>query len=657
MDFGLLDILLDWLRAHPAWAGVAIMLIACGESLALVGLVLPGAVLMFGIGALVGAGALELWPTLAWAAAGAIAGDGISFWLGRHFHQRIRVMWPLRRHPELTARAVDFFHRHGGKSVLLGRFVGPLRPVIPLVAGMLEMPLRRFMLVNVISGLLWAPVYVLPGMVFAASLGLAAEVATRLALLLGTLLLLLLLVLWLTRRAFRLWHRYAYRVLRDGLAWAARHPRLGRLPAALLDPAHPEARGLSLLGLLLLLAGATLLWTLQALGGTALPDLDETVRHGLAALHTPWANRMLLPLAALGAPVTLLPLVIAVLLWLLLRRHWQAAGHWLAAALFAGLFALLQGLPAAGAALQHSVVLAASLYGFLTVLLARETGERWRWLTYAGAALLLAAIGFARLYLQTQLLSEVAIGLSLGLLWATLLGIAWLRHPAGRPAARPLLAVALLSVLMAGLWYRAHEFSAELSRHAVAPAVHDLDAAHWQQQGWAALPAERDDVRHRRSHPLTLQYAGPLAALQQALENQGWRPPAPLNALSWLHWLNLDIALPELPVLPQVHAGQHQQLLLIKPEADGRELRTLRLWFSGAQLQPGAHPLWIGNATWLEASQVLGTFTVPRTVDEFFMPLDLLLQDLAAAGWPLSVRQRSDGRQVILLVAPRGSPE
>jgi undecaprenyl-diphosphatase len=489
-------------------------------------------------------------------------------------------------------------------------------------------------------------------MVFAASLGLAAEVATRLALLLGTLLLLLIVVLWLTRRAFRLWHRYAYRVLRDSLAWAARHPRLGRLPAALLDPAHPEARGLSLLGLLLLLAGATLLWTLQAVGGTALPDLDETVRHGLAALHTPWADRLLLPLAALGAPVTLLPLVIAVLLWLMLCRHWQAAGHWLAAALFAGLFALLQGLPAASAALHHSVVLAASIYGFLTVLLARETGERWRWLTYAGAALLLVAIGFARLYLQTQLLSEVAIGLSLGLLWATLLGIAWLRHPAGRPAARPLLAVALMSILAAGLWYRTNEFPAELTRHAAATVAHDLDTGYWQQQGWAALPAERDDVRHHRSHPLTLQYAGPLAALRQALEGQGWGAPAPLDALSWLHWLNLDVAVSELPVLPQVHAGQHQQLLLVKPEADGRQLRTLRLWFSGAQLQPGAHPLWIGNATWLEATQVLGAFSVPRTVDDFITPLDLLRQDLTAAGWRLSLRQRGDGGQVLLLVKP-----
>ena len=66
MDFHLIDTLLSWVGAHPAWAGGVGMLIAFFESLALVGLFLPGAVLMFGVGALVGADTLLLWPTL-WA--------------------------------------------------------------------------------------------------------------------------------------------------------------------------------------------------------------------------------------------------------------------------------------------------------------------------------------------------------------------------------------------------------------------------------------------------------------------------------------------------------------------------------------------------------------------------------------------------------------
>src|SRR5690606_31203123 len=102
--------LLDWLQQHPHWAGFAVFLTAFLESLLVVGLVMPGTLLMFGFGALVAAGAMDLWPTLAWAVLGAIAGDGTSFLIGRHFHQRLRVMWPFYKHPRLMARGVDFFH-------------------------------------------------------------------------------------------------------------------------------------------------------------------------------------------------------------------------------------------------------------------------------------------------------------------------------------------------------------------------------------------------------------------------------------------------------------------------------------------------------------------------------------------------------------------
>lgn len=654
MDFGLIDLLLTWIDRYPAWAGVVVMLIAFFESLALVGLFLPGAILMFGIGALVGSGALPLWSTLVWAAIGAIAGDGVSFWLGRHFHQRIRVMWPMRTHPELLAQAIDFFHRHGGKSVLLGRFVGPIRPVIPVVAGMLDMPTNRFLVANVISGLLWAPVYVLPGMVFAASLGIAAEVATRLALLLGMLLTLLILVLWLTRRAFNLYHRHAHRLLRHGLAWAERHPRLGHLPAALLDPEHPEARGLTLLGLLLLLSGATLMWGLQGLSGTALPNLDQMLAQALHALRTPWADSLFVAINALGSLPVLGLLFIAVLAWLLWRRHWQAASHWLAAALFAALFSaalhlLFTPITDDG---PRPIVYGAALYGFLAVLLGRNVRERWRWLAYASAALLLFFIGFARLYLGNQTLSEVLVGLSLGMLWAALLGIAYLRHPSEHPAARPLLGIALLSLLVAGLWYRVAWFEQDMQHHTPGRAVTTLTTERWWTQAGALLPQERADTRGQRSHPLTLQYAGKLEPLQQALQQQGWHAPVGLDALSWMQWLSSTARVEQLPVLPQVHDGRHQDLLLIKPLPEDGRVLALRLWSIDTLLQPGDAPLWLGNVSYLEAVRVLGTLTVPRTQNDFSAPLVALRRDLSGQEWSMEERTGTN-THTLLLVAPR----
>ena len=72
MDLSAIQPLLDWITAHPNLAGLVVFAIAAGESLAVVGILVPGVMFMLGVGALVGIGVLELWSTLAWAAVGAV---------------------------------------------------------------------------------------------------------------------------------------------------------------------------------------------------------------------------------------------------------------------------------------------------------------------------------------------------------------------------------------------------------------------------------------------------------------------------------------------------------------------------------------------------------------------------------------------------------
>lgn len=155
--------LLTWLASHTRWLGLAIFMIAMLESLAVAGLLIPGVLLLFAAAALAGGGSLGLLPTLAWAFAGAVCGDLLSFALGRWFHQDIRRLRIFQRHPQWIDRGESFFRRYGPYSIVLGRFIGPIRPIIPMVAGMFDMPTWRFLLVNVLSALAWAPVYVLPG--------------------------------------------------------------------------------------------------------------------------------------------------------------------------------------------------------------------------------------------------------------------------------------------------------------------------------------------------------------------------------------------------------------------------------------------------------------------------------------------------------------
>ncbi|MDH5785886.1 MAG: VTT domain-containing protein [Chromatiales bacterium] len=602
-----------WINANPAWGGLGVFLIAFFESLAMVGLILPGAAMMFGIGALVGTDVLPLGPTLLWAGVGAIAGDGVSFWLGRHYHMQLKTMWPLRKHPELIANATQFFYRHGGKSILFGRFIGPIRPVIPAVAGMLEMPTRRFLQFNILSGILWAPVYVLPGMIFTTSLGLAAEVASRLAVMVGSLLAMAVLVLWLSRLGFNRLHRFAYPLLQRTLIWSRLHPVAGRIPASLLDPEQPEARGLTWMALLLLLATllfSTLVASLGEAGGL-LAGLDNSLQHTLQHMRTPTMDRLMLTASRLGDLEVVITLFVVIFGWLWWRGLRRAALHWLAAL---ALGWLLGGALHALLDLDHTLLLDdIAAYGFVAVLIARELPVRHRWWVYALPLLLLLTIAFARLYLGIEQLSSLLGAFTLGSAWVALLGIGYRHHPAERVAP---LSLALISLVVIGLtmaWHGPYRLQEELDRYRYHEETVPTSRSAWFA-GELSLPAYRADLRGRHRHPLNLHYLGPLPVLEDMLTRAGWGHPPEVDALSWLQWLNPDNPLQKMPVLPQVHDGRYHELLLTQ-ELDGRWL-AIRLWRSHYLAGSSGDPLWLGSISELKVEN-LGGLNVPRTQPDF----------------------------------------
>ncbi len=167
-----LDSITGWLTANPQWLGMALFIVACIECLAIAGIIVPGTVLLFAIAALAGSGALPLGETLLLGFLGGLLGDGLSYTLGRRFHQNIRRLPGLRQHPEWMSGAESYFQRYGIASLLVGRFIGPLRPMLPMIAGMCDMPLPRFIGVSLIAGAGWSVVYLLPGWATGAALRL-----------------------------------------------------------------------------------------------------------------------------------------------------------------------------------------------------------------------------------------------------------------------------------------------------------------------------------------------------------------------------------------------------------------------------------------------------------------------------------------------------
>lgn len=414
MDNLLTGSLLDWLGGHQQWLGLAILLIALLESLAVAGLVVPGVVLLLAVTAMAGGGGMSLSAALAWAFTGAVIGDMLSFALGRFFHEDIRRIGLFQRHPQWIGRAETFFRRYGLLSIFLGRFVGPIRPVIPMVAGMLNMPVLRFVAINLLSALAWAPVYVTPGFIAGRAIKWPVpeffwqQALTLIGVLAGLILLVVL-------------------ILKTQARWS-------NLIAGLL----------CLLALVALVAGGGHLDVLEhSLALWLLQPQDDPGMTVLAAM-APLVG-WLYPLALIGSITVILTAT----------RAWQSLTLVALGVLICAGLALVTGQSYQALALALSILLIA-----LTALLKNRPHAFWTRAAFmsgvAPAVILLAAVSLVSL--QSSMVSLVQAGLlaAVGLLLAL-----WIVERAGpiadpvRPASYLLLWIPLISAIgvLSGLHY------------------------------------------------------------------------------------------------------------------------------------------------------------------------------------------------------------
>ncbi|KLN47188.1 cytochrome O ubiquinol oxidase [Providencia rettgeri] len=159
----IVTIVTDFTREHEVWALPIIFFLAFGESLAFLSLLLPATVILLALGALIGESNIVFWPIWLAAALGAFFGDWLSYWFGGHYKENVRHMWPISRNPQMIDKGQRFFDRWGISGIFFGRFFGPLRAIVPLVAGICAMPQRHFQLANIASAMIWAFGILAPG--------------------------------------------------------------------------------------------------------------------------------------------------------------------------------------------------------------------------------------------------------------------------------------------------------------------------------------------------------------------------------------------------------------------------------------------------------------------------------------------------------------
>ena len=155
--------IIEFMRAHEVWAAPIVGMMAFGESLAFIALVLPAWAILVAVGTLISQGGLNFWPIWVAGAIGAALGDRLSYWVGSKVGPAVALMWPLSRHPYLIPRGERFVAKWGALAIFIGRFLGPLRAVVPLVAGIFAMPFWPFQIANFVSALAWVAMLLILG--------------------------------------------------------------------------------------------------------------------------------------------------------------------------------------------------------------------------------------------------------------------------------------------------------------------------------------------------------------------------------------------------------------------------------------------------------------------------------------------------------------
>lgn len=446
------------LTPSPSLLLLLVMLIALTESLAVVGIVVPGVVMITAAASLAGHQEINALLVMLAAFIGAVIGDGVSYALGYHYRDRAASLWPLSRYPAWLDNGRRFFHRHGAMSILLGRFIGPIRPVIPLVAGIMHMPSRTFLWINIGSALLWAPAYVLPGYLFGRTWQ-QWQVPSALhpwLIALGITVVVMAILFSLVRH-----HAYPQGLVHRSLGWLAQRMPHGQRLWQVLAPPHEDHPPLA--SWLLLVSSFTALsaWTLIVIQADGPLPIDTQLNQLLGGLSLPILHGWSQLLARAGDLLGVVAIAAPWVVWLLIRRHYAALGHVLCGLLgVAALNTLGKEVigrmrPDAPEHLAHSLSYpsahtstAVVLYGMAAAFIAQTMPRSQRFWPYWLAIVIVVPMAISRLILNVHWLSDLIGGTLLGLTVCAMVNLAWLRRPRRQLAPCPLTPLVISSLAL-----------------------------------------------------------------------------------------------------------------------------------------------------------------------------------------------------------------
>jgi membrane protein DedA with SNARE-associated domain/membrane-associated phospholipid phosphatase len=413
------------------WVYYALFVMTFLETSALLGFLVPGESMVVIAGLLASRGVLELNYVIYIASLGAIAGDTVGYFIGRHFGEKFLTKYGkyffLKK--EHLDEAKEFFDKHGGKTVFLGRFMAWLRAFSPVIAGISKMHYPKFLFFNVAGGIAWATIFSLVGYFVGNSWDTIKTYLGRMGIFafIGVITAIYIYFLFTKRR----------RLVSEKVSWIDRKisSQIPKTWNFMKDRFRVERwYGLNLTAGIVLLILALLSFgeiVEDLINKETLFYLDFRIQGLLEQVANPEITRFMVDITNIGG--VYLAIITVGILFVYLFRHkdwWGLFTLFLVAGMGEILLAILKLLfhrprPETNLSIAHGysfpsghAFAAMAIYGFLIYVTWKSIkGETLRLIVFLISALLIIFVGVSRIYLNVHWLTDVLGGYASGFAW------------------------------------------------------------------------------------------------------------------------------------------------------------------------------------------------------------------------------------------------
>src|SRR3989338_2509027 len=682
----MLEVIFNFFLTYPEVGYVIVFFAAFFESVAFLGVFVPGTIIVLFSGFVA-----EQWP-LAYdvrglmiiVALGCFLGAAASYLVGRFYGPPFfsETSFYLKR--RYLIRAQQYFAAHGGKSIFSGNFLGPVRSLVTFTAGMSEMRYWRFFSWSIVASSVWAFLYVGLGYFFGASWEAVELWGTRLTVFLFGLALLIGLN-WLIGR-FLVRHERQVRAFFMSLgrslihalleneyivAFAERHPRLCRFVGKRFSPY--EILGLSftlsfilslvILGYLLVLIHAVVV------KGPFI-GLDNRLSGLVLFVRDPFLNRIMLFVTNLaGLPA--LGFVVALTAFLIARRAWMRATVFaIGVSTALGLHSILKWIfdrprPTFNQVLvsvssssfpSGHAVIAVVLYGFFAyVLIGIVRNWRTKITVFLATVFLIILVGISRVYLGVHWPSDVLGGYLLGAWWLVVMitAVYLYENFIAADVSQPALTwrffglknlVVIAALIGSLLFYVNYTMQHPLLTVNVGPVeiFQRRIVTNVSSQELDNLTRTTETLRGRNQTPVNIIIVGSRAKFETAFQAAGWETADSLtlkNIFRTIHSSLADIAYPSAPISPSFYEGRVQDIGVEKETAmkSARQRHHARFWLAPIVLADG-RDIWLGTASFDSGVAYSPTLKFPTHIisPDIDKERDYIRDDLVRTGYVVS---------------------